>query len=226
MPFQIEPELSAELLEHPEYGMGYQLAIAPPSSPGGNERRNYAIINATWALPMDRDWCPDAEHLRGFDRYVATLASTSSAPPTTVLVEQPVRFPEPFPFDFDDLELRIHGSFEATVRKPQRFCRFSAFSNDRRIRPDSTLRPGTYITSANDSEHVNTGLSAVARYALPMHAPAIFRFDITIRPKKSVTLMCGTVKPAFDQSGGGIEFRTPDSGEAVASKQPTTLPAW
>ena len=206
--------------------MGFQLATAPPVTPGGNEPQHYAIINATWAVIMDEHWRPDPEELRGFDNYVTTLASTSSVPPTTVLVDQPVSFRKPFPFAFDDLLLITHGSFKATIRKTQSFCRFSAFSNDRRIRPDSTLLPGTYITSVNDSEHVNTGLSAVARYALPTHTPAVFRFDITIRPEKFLTLMCGTVKPAHDQSGGGIEFRTPDDGRVVASKKPIILPAW
>ena len=226
MPYQIEPELSAHLLQQPEYGMGYQLATAPPMDGGGNEPHNYAIINATWALSMTEDWLPDPDDLRGFDDYLATLASASSSPRPVVLVENPVAFSDQFPFVIDALSLLVHGSFEATVHKLQRFRRFSAFSNDRRIRPDSTLRSGTYVTSVNDADHVNTGLSAVARYALPIHAPAIFRFDVTIRPEKPVTLVCGTVKPAYDQSGGGIEFRILDDGQAVASKQPTILPAW
>ena len=229
MPYQIDAELSSYLLQQPEYGMGFQLAIAPAATAGDNEPQQYAIINATWALAMDQQWRPEPEELEGFDNYTSTLAATSSAPATKVLVEQPIAFPETFPFGRDDISLRTHGSFPATVSKPQRFCRFSAYSNDRRIRPDSTLYPGTYITSANDAEYVNTGLSAVARYALPMPTPAIFRFDVTIQPEppdKAITLMCGTVKPDHDQSGGGIEFRTPDRGRVVASKKPKVLPAW
>ena len=206
--------------------MGYQLATAPPMDGGGNEPQNYPIINAAWALAMTENWLPDPDELRGFDDYLATLASASSAPRTVVLVENPVSFPDPFPFALDELSLRVHGFFEATVHRLQRFCRFSAFSNDRRILPDSTLLPGTYVTSVNDADHVNTGLSAVARYALPNNAPAIFRFDVTIRPEKPVRLMCGTVKSAHNQSGRGIEFRILDHGQAVASKQPTILPAW
>ena len=202
--------------------MGYQLATAPPMDGGSNEPQHYAIINATWALSMTEDWRLAPDDLRAFDDYVATLASASS--PT--LVENPVSFPDPFPFASDELSLLVHGSFEATVHRLQRFCRFSAFSNDRRILPDSTLLPGAYVTSVNDADHVNTGLSAVARYALPNNAPAIFRFDVTIRPEKPVRLMCGTVKPAHNQSGGGIEFRILDHGQAVASRQPTVLPAW
>ena len=135
---------------------------------------------------MTGDWLPDLDDLQGFDNYVATPASTSSVARNVELVKNPVSFPRPVSLSpSTNSPFFVHGSFEATVHKLQHFRRFSAFSNDRRIRRDPTLLPGTYITSVNDAQQVNTGLSAVARYALPTHAPAIYRFDVTIPSQES-----------------------------------------
>ena len=227
MPYQIPPDLSDALVAEPEYGMGYQLATVRPADRGANHPDRFAIINASWALRLPEPGSFDPVELQPFDRYITDLATTSAGPGTRVLVHQPIDIPDVFPYTRDEMELLSHGSFPARVSNRQRFARFTAFVNDRRILDDASVVPGTYITSANDTDHVNTGLGAVARYALPFPAPAIYRFDITIHATRPVTVMCGNVEPAYNQSGGGIEFQLPNEGQhAVASREPKTLPAW
>lgn len=83
------------------------------------------------------------------------------------------------------------------------FKRFSAYNNDRRVTSTLSLSPGTYATTNNDSSMVPSGLSAVGRYALPNIWPA--RYVFRISPSQGTLIKCGTVRPAFNQSGGGVE---------------------
>lgn len=48
-----------------------------------------------------------------------------------------------------DMRPKLHASppFRLQIREPEIFVRFSAFRNDRRIQPDGSLLPGTYVTS-------------------------------------------------------------------------------
>jgi hypothetical protein len=103
-----------------------------------------------------------------------------------------------------------HGSYRATSRKGEVFVRYSAFKNDRRIRPDGSVVSGTYVTTENDACHWGppfgwTGLSVVGRYALPNRNPAIHLF--LMRPSQSVPISCGCVTPNYGQAGGGVEIR-------------------
>lgn len=110
-------------------------------------------------------------------------------------------------------ELSIEYTRDEYTRDGERFIRFSAYKNDRRITPNRGLFEGTYATTVNDGHVVPSGLSAVARYALPNPWPAIYVLAIT--PPKDTKIRCGTVRPAFNQSGGGVEIlfqnRTPDN---------------
>jgi hypothetical protein len=65
------------------------------------------------------------------------------------------------------------------------------------------LLPGSYATTEQDAKNVKTGKDAVARYALPNPDPASHRF--TIQPHKDTEIQYGTVEPAYDQPGGGVE---------------------
>jgi hypothetical protein len=101
---------------------------------------------------------------------------------------------------------KLHGSppYPLRTRNGHDFVRFTSFRRDRRLLPDGSLRPGTYVTSANDGNHVPSGFAAVGRYALPNPVPAINRFHIAITG--SVSGQMGTVSPAFGQAGGGVEI--------------------
>lgn len=86
----------------------------------------------------------------------------------------------------------------------ERFLRFSAFADDLRILPDGGLRSGTYATTYKDGmTFVKTGMDAVRRYALPSNTPATHRFYLMTVTK--VVVQRGTVAPANDQPGGGVE---------------------
>ena len=100
----------------------------------------------------------------------------------------------------------IHGSppFTGHSASAQRFVRFSAFPNDRRITARDGLLPGTFATSHTDASSVHTALSAVGHYALPNITAPQFRFEIS--PPPLTDLYYGTVSPNFGQSGGGTEI--------------------
>ena len=71
-----------------------------------------------------------------------------------------------------------------------------------------TVKTLTPLKTAEDAKNVQTGLAAVARYALPNPKPAIYVF--TVRPVADTAAQRGTVQPAFGQPGGGVELRFPD----------------
>lgn len=84
------------------------------------------------------------------------------------------------------------------------FKRFSPFANDRRVTAKMGLVSGTLATTKDDADaNVKTGSDAVARYALPSAAPASNVF--TIKPPMDTDLKRGTVQPANNQAGGGVE---------------------
>ena len=84
------------------------------------------------------------------------------------------------------------------------FKRFTPYPDDRRITPGKGCRAGTFATTREDADaHIKTGMDAVARYALPEDKPASNVF--TIRPPEETDLQRGTVAPANNQPGGGVE---------------------
>jgi hypothetical protein len=84
------------------------------------------------------------------------------------------------------------------------FKRFSPYSNDRRVTAVMGLVAGTFATTREDAEtYVKTGMDAVARYALPSDKPASNVF--TIKPPGDTDVQRGTVAPANNQPGGGVE---------------------
>ena len=120
--------------------------------------------------------------------------------------------------------MESHGSFPA-VSGDGVLYRYSAFANDRRLRRGAGVIPaGTYLTSHRDTHFAESGLGAVARYALPNPAPAIFRFAVGV-PTGTV-LMCGAASPNFGQSGGGVELRTDEAIDDARVYDPEILPEW
>jgi hypothetical protein len=118
------------------------------------------------------------------------------------------------------------GASEAGVVKTNdgdRFYRFSAFANDRRVTADNGLLPDTFATTEEDGAKVKTGNEAVERYALPNNDPASYRFKIA--PLKDTAIKKGVVQPANGHQGGGIEviFSAGTTKNTVA-QPPTKLP--
>ncbi len=111
---------------------------------------------------------------------------------------------------------------EEELRKKERFKRFSAYANDRRVTASGALLPGTYATTEKDAKHVNTGRDAVRRYALPNPVPAInvFTIDSRIRTK----LKRGMAQPAYGQPGSGVEVIFVNGSPARTVTGPAQIP--
>ncbi|HEY4273617.1 MAG TPA: hypothetical protein VGM65_16575 [Candidatus Udaeobacter sp.] len=92
---------------------------------------------------------------------------------------------------------------EEELQEEEKFERFSAYANDRRVTATGALVPGTYATTEADAKHVKTGRDAVKRYALPNPKPAVYVF--TIDPPLRTKLKRGVAQPAYGQPGGGVE---------------------
>ena len=170
------------LLEQPESGMGYQLADADP----------FVFLNAEIAIGLD-----DNDEMQSGD--VKWLSKF-------LLQEDDARQEM-----LDDLKPYVHGiritahrSYPSGTYPGEMFWRYSAFRNDRRIRSDQSVLPGTYVTTENDSRHVSSGLGAVGRYALPN--PVSAHFATEIRSPSGQSILCGNSAPKFGQAGGGVEI--------------------
>ena len=215
--------LSEGLVDLPESGMGYQLVRVESKA----DARRFVVLNAEWAIAAGTDWqlVEDADirllgnhdHTRGPRVRVHRPVDRMNAPAA-------IREAETFPYTLGELKVERHGSFPA-ISGDDVFYRYSAFANDRRLRSEAGVIPaGTYLTSHRDTQFAESGLGAVARYALPNPAPAIFRFAIGV-PTGTV-LMCGTASPSFGQSGGGVELRTDEAIDVARVYDPEILPEW
>lgn len=215
--------LSEGLVQLPESGMGYQLVRV--LSKGDGVR--FVILNAEWAIAAGANWRPvdDADICPlGYNDHTGGPQVRADGPANRMNAPVAIREAEPFPYALGELKVESHGSF-AAVSGDEVFYRYSAFANDRRLRGGAGVIPaGTYLTSQRDTHFAESGLGAVARYALPNPAPAVFRFAIGV-PTGTV-LMCGTASPSFGQSGGGVELRTDEAIDDARVYDPEILPEW
>ena len=188
MPYRIDPNRRNELLRQPESGMGYQyLANAG----------NTVVLNAEVAIEVDEiydwfEWLTDLNTIENEDARQEKLE---------ILVAYS-----------GDLKTCERHSYQSFTQELEKFTRYSAFSPDNRIRPDGSVLAGTFTTTENDSSLVPSGLAAVARYALPNPAPAIYKTELT--PPTGTSVICGTSQPQtwstnHDVPGGGVEVRFP-----------------
>ena len=221
--YAIPDNLARQLVVAPESGMGYQLVQAGRQTDSGEGLRYFAILNSQWALETDPDWQPvDGDDISPYDyafRYWRRMG----------LLDRQVEFHDSaagagsFPYSMDELRVHTHGSFAAQSHD-EVFYRYSAFANDRRLQQSGFVPAGTYFTSHGDTRFAVSGLGAVARYALPNPAPAIFCRAIGI--PHGAALMCGTTSPKFGQSGGGVEIRLDRGVQGARIYDPEILPVW
>ena len=225
--YRVAEALSERLSAIAESGMGYQLVRVVQKEGSRGDEGHFAILNAEYAIATRPDWRPihdsdvwpfgDLVWRRRWDPIVATSFPFSDT-------RGRIREAEPFPYAFDELKVETRGSFRA-VSRGEAFYRYSAFPNDRRLRSEDGVIPaGTYLTSHGDTRFAVSGLGAVARYALPNPAPAIFLFAIGV--PTGTALMCGTASPSFGQSGGGVELRTDQAVQDAHFYGPEVLPEW
>jgi len=197
---QLIAEHSEILLSQEESGMGYQIVEATPFSDG---KKICFVYNAELLVAFE-----ELELLAKFASYDDLFSKESLNTSEGIKDLKVLTKSEFLKFAFSD-KSQNPTSFP-TLLLIQRtgddegFKRFSAYRDDRRITPGRRLREGTYATTVNDIDVVPSGLSAVARYALPHPWPAIYVRTIT--PPRDTEIQCGTVQPDFNQSGGGVEI--------------------
>jgi len=100
----------------------------------------------------------------------------------------------------------------STLENDTAFFRFISSDTDHRY-IDGNLTANTYVTTANDAVHVNSGFAVVARYALPLPLPANRRIEYKV--PKGTKIQVGTVAPNFGQAGGGVEIFLPEVTSAT-----------
>ncbi|MBX9842128.1 MAG: hypothetical protein K2Z80_10015 [Xanthobacteraceae bacterium] len=218
--------------------MGYHFGIVTPE--GGAGPQAVVVLNGQFALKPD-----EILNLQSFDRlrwdtgkevYPGLVVTMISAPP---LLRERSAMPS------EDISLleKSFGRFFANIRrfethavvhssppfqlatKPnEKFVRFSAFRNDRRIQSDGSLLPGSYATSELDARFSPSGFAVVGRYALPNILPAINRFEISVPPGTSG--LVGTVSPAFGQAGGGVEIEFTNGAPPSSVIKHSTIPEY
>jgi hypothetical protein len=214
----LAPEQTVSLLRQPESGMGYQI-VQPKEYL--KDSRIYVTINAVLLVTLEEllQKLPPTE--AALDTLLASSESVFDPRVEFRVVEEadaimriyhflgpsgpsgPQVLVPSVPFGPGVPLPRI----AMRTRQGEIFKRFSAYRNDRRV-TDEGLNAGTYATTHYDATVVPSALAAVARYALPNHLPA--RHVFTITPQRNIHIQCGTVQPAFGQSGGGVEvlFKT------------------
>ena len=185
-------------------------------------KRRWLIFNAEVAVAANEDWWLDPDDLAGLLEFYFLQFGADGA-------------------DEDDHRqcrvnwlnglqryrgrriVDVHGSYPSTSRIGEIFYRYTAFRPDRRIAPDGSVLPGTYVTTENDKPHVPSGLAAVGRYALPNPAPAIYEYKV--EPLAGSIIRCGTCGPLFGQAGGGVEVLLVVAAPAGhATYIPATIP--
>jgi len=216
--FRLSQEETLSLLRQPESGMGYQVVDALTT----DYRRKRGVVFNAELLTLDEDSSADRLVMRSKSASGALKAASSTAGKfrslsvvvdhrTTVLAFRAAK---------------AGGASQAAEEKTKdgdKFYRFSAFENDRRVTSDKSLLPGTYATTEEDGGKVKTGKEAVERYALPNDDPASYRF--TVKPAKNTTIQRGIVQPANGHQGGGVEVIFIDGTQKdTVTLPPTKLP--
>ncbi|MFA6264749.1 MAG: hypothetical protein WC670_03410 [Pseudolabrys sp.] len=222
----------------PELGMGFHFGIVRSSRDKNPE--GVIVLNSELAITSS-----DILNFEAFRRWQSTqgqevrpgvvitvIMSPEPAPKADIVPsEDIVLFKSTFgSFLFGverfDVRHRLHASppFQLRTQSGEKFARFSAFKNDRRVLADGSLLPGSYVTSELDAGLAPSGFAVVGRYALPNPLSAINRFDIVV-PVQTPGLV-GTVLPAFGQAGGGVEVELTHGAPPGSVAGPVTIPEY
>jgi hypothetical protein len=178
--------LSAELLAQPESGMGYQMVEAVAFD--GKIQRGVAY-NAELLLLEDEprltlkttayaQLLSEAKSSIAEIKSLRVVTRTASASPAFALKETAV--------GYGKKGTPAKDAPPEKTKDKEVFKRFSAYDNDRRIKSNGSLLPGTYATTEEDAMNVRTGKEAVGRYALSNPKPASNVF--TIKPHRDTLI--------------------------------------
>jgi hypothetical protein len=210
----------AGLLSQPETGMGYQTVEVKVTT----GIRRATIYNADLLLWEEEPRTYLAEGT--YQRLVKSAESLEARTIESIRVVRPIRqIREKSTIEKYAESLLGNPATESERKKTKQgdvFMRFTAYKNDRRITANNGLLPGTYATTEADSRNVKTGEQAVERYALPDPKPAKYRFRID--PAKDTEYREGTVQPAFEHKGGGVEVLFDEGTSDNTVCGPTELP--
>lgn len=219
-------DLINNLLSKPESGIGYQIFEIPFGILFLNDSstQNVVVFNAELLVQLHnvngKLLVPslELEEINKYDSYEALIKNAN------IMTQSEVNY------FIKGLEYPSSNNPHNPANLPiqdtddnEGFIRFSAYINDRRRTMEGGLHKGTYATTVNDIKIVPSGLSAVSRYALPNPFPAIYVF--TIIPPKETPIHCGTVQPAFNQSGGGVEVIFTDGTPPGTVSEPYLIPS-
>lgn len=220
---RLTSEHIGSLLSQPESGMGFQ--VAEVARPYAREEEPWLVFNAEIAISFastleTRTWegMRNAGSLEWLEAQ-AEQADRYYREPRVVVTRSGV-----------GLAIRAYGTASAlspaplslikkTVTKAgSRYCRFSAFENDRRVDAKTgSFLPGTYATTGTDEPMAPSGFAAVGRYALPNVHPSSFLHYLSSLSGEAIHI--GTVAPAYGQSGGGVEVFFPAGARNSAGKR-------
>lgn len=218
---KLEQQQTNRLLSQPESGMGFQMVDVTMA----DQRVERGVVYNADLLFFDKE-LKERSITESYERLLNEARSAAGMireirvvqPPTTsgarrVSESRSTMGQKPGPAKDAPKEKTQAGEV---------FMRFTAFANDRRVRPDRSWSPGTYATTEADARNVRTGRDAVARYALPNPAPASYRF--TGKPHGTTVIQRGIVEPAFGQPGGGVEVIFPDGTQPATVTGPDKIP--
>ncbi|HEX5721091.1 MAG TPA: hypothetical protein VF179_33370 [Thermoanaerobaculia bacterium] len=202
-----------------ETGMGYHFVRAKYGN-SWKEPADFLVLGSTYALPIEKE-----DGLTTIFELASDAALAIDRWPAENFVEGVLDVRENF--DEDPLLAReelarairqaaIATSFTGVPPPPpppgatltvkaktsgdDAFLRFSYTRHDPRISGTGQVRGKTYATTYRDGVVVTSGLSALARYALPVPLPAEYVFLLT--PPQGVDVELGAAAPLFGQSGG------------------------
>lgn len=228
--YRLISDLIAQSSEAPEYSMGIQVARFAIDRWDG--RHYLPIIDSRVAILFDqvvpqqiRDaqdfglWDTRESGPKGVDedRIESWISQLPPVPPIDLVDPEQIRNerlfafwtaggpvpPPPFtPGPYG------HLPFTAASGSNDVYYRYEAFPNSRRIHQNGkSVSPGTYASPASELGFMPTGLSVVARCALPSLLPARWRWEI--QPMPNTSFRCGASVPLHGQSGGGVEVMFP-----------------
>lgn len=205
------------LLKKPESGMGYQIVDAGVD----NKRVTAFVFNAELLVMFEElpeingraheDLLKEARLLNHFNFFNVLEAAVGTPPPpdsTAPPAAGGVLAPAP--------------QLIRTTIAHEGFVRFSAYSNDKRIKTDRGLENDTYATTIGDARFAVSGLAIAGRYALPNPSPAVYAY--TVIPGAGVPYHAGTARPANYQSGGGVEVLFRGGAPAGSAFKPYQVP--
>lgn len=113
----------------------------------------------------------------------------------------------------------------SNITRSDSFYRFSPYANDRRIDfVRKQIHAGTYLAPDSERSFLSSGLAVVGRYALPTPFPAVYMWRI--QPPDGTQLNAGTVRPAFGQTGGGVEVVLQNCSGPNSVFRMKRLPIW